>query len=157
LAAIIFWTLGSLANMTKGDVLAIAPCVLVFGGILIAMRWRVNVLSLGEKEARTLGINVRLMRGLAILSSTVITASSVCVSGSIGWVGLIIPHVSRLLVGNDNERVLPASALLGGAFLVTVDTLARCVSFSELPLGIITGLLGAPLFVVIIVKRRMTL
>jgi iron complex transport system permease protein len=95
------------------------------------------------------------MRGLAILCSTVLTASAVCISGTIGWIGLIVPHLSRLIVGNDNTYMLPASAFFGASFLVVIDTLARFISSAEIPLSILTGLIGTPLFVLIIVMRRL--
>jgi len=157
LPSIVFWTLGSVAKVSQRDDLAILPGILICGGILVSMRWRINLLSLGAKEAKTLGVNVPVMRGIAIVCSTVLTASAVCVSGTVGWVGLIIPHLSRLAVGSDNTYMMPASVLLGSTFLVVVDTLARYISSAEIPLGVITGLLGAPLFVIIIMRRRMTL
>ncbi|MDR3052605.1 MAG: iron ABC transporter permease [Coriobacteriales bacterium] len=157
LAQIVFWTMGSVKFVDAVDLWTLLPVIVVFGGILIALRWRVNLLSLGESEASTLGVNVKLLRGLTIVCSTALTACAVSITGSIGWIGLIIPHVGRLVVGSDNNFLLPASALLGGLFLVVVDTLARNLSSSEIPLSIITGILGAALFVAIIARRRMQL
>jgi iron complex transport system permease protein len=157
LPAIVFWTMGSLATASKSDIGSVLPASLVFGTVILCMRWRINLLSLSWNDAQSLGIDVKLMRGLAILSSTILTASAVCISGTIGWVGLIIPHICRLIVGSDNTYVLPASALLGASFMVVVDTLARFLTSSEIPISIITGLIGTPLFVFIIMKRRLSL
>jgi iron complex transport system permease protein len=155
LPVIVFWTMGSLATVSRADAAAVAPAILIFGGVLVAMRWRINLLSLGGKEARTLGVNIGFMRFLAVLCSTVITASAVCVSGAIGWIGLIVPHLARLLVGSDNRYAIPTSALLGSSFLVVVDTVARNISSAEIPLSIITGLLGTPIFVFIVVRGKL--
>ncbi|MDR1015242.1 MAG: iron ABC transporter permease [Coriobacteriales bacterium] len=157
LPAIIFWTLGSMANMELVDVGSVAPVVLVVTVLLLVERWRINLLSLEEGEAQTLGVNVRRLRALTIVCATVLTASAVSICGSIGWVGLIIPHLGRLLTGSDNRWLMPVSCLLGGIFLVLVDTLARNLTASEIPLSIITGIVGAGLFVLIVVKRRMQL
>jgi len=154
---IVFWTLGSLANVQRAEVFSMLPPVLVACGFLLAVRWRINLLSLAEGEAKTLGISVRAMTFLVIACSTVATAAAVCVSGTIGWVGLIVPHLSRLITSNDNTYAMPASALLGAGFLVAVDTIARSITPSEIPLSVITGLIGAPIFIFIIVKRKMAL
>ena len=111
------------------------------------MRWRVNLLSLGESEALSLGVHVSRVRGLLILCSTVLTACSVCMCGTIGWIGLVIPHFSRLIIGEDNRYMIPASVLLGASFMVIVDTFARNLTGSEIPLSIITGVLGTPVFI----------
>jgi iron complex transport system permease protein len=155
LPAIIFWTLGSLATTNKVDVWTLLPIVVVFTAILMLMRWRLNLLSLGNEEAGSLGIHVGRLRGFAIVCSTALTASAVCISGTVGWIGLIVPHLGRLLIGSDNTHLLPASCLLGGTFLVVVDTLARNLTSSEIPLSILTGIMGTVLFVLIIINRRM--
>ncbi|MDR1713065.1 MAG: iron ABC transporter permease [Coriobacteriales bacterium] len=157
LPAIIFWTLGSVANMKLADVAAVTPAILAATLVLLVSRWRINLLSLEEGEAQTLGVNVKRLRALTIVCATVLTACAVSICGSIGWVGLIIPHLGRLLTGSDNRWLLPASCLLGGTFLMLVDTLARNLTASEIPLSIITGIVGAGLFVLIVVKRRMQL
>jgi iron complex transport system permease protein len=157
LPAIIFWTLGSMANMELADVGSVAPAILACTAVLLVARWRINLLSLEEAEAQTLGVNVKRLRALTIACATVLTACAVSICGSIGWIGLIIPHLGRLLTGSDNRWLLPVSCLLGGTFLVLVDTLARNMTASEIPLSIITGIVGAGLFVLIVVRRRMEL
>ncbi len=154
LAEIVYWTMGSFANIRMSDVLIVAPAIVIAGIVLIAMRWRIGLLSLGEQEAKSLGVDIKRTRGLAILCSTVLTACAVCMCGTIGWVGLIIPHLSRLVIGHDNRYAIPLAGLLGAVFMVVVDTVARCLTGSEIPLSIITGLLGAPLFVWLLARQR---
>lgn len=131
--------------------------IIIPGALLMAFRWRINILSLGDNEARTLGVNVNHERMLAILCSTLLTASAVCLSGTIGWIGLIIPHLARLLVGSNHMRLLPATALMGAAFLLVIDTLARTLTGGELPLGILTGFIGAPFFTWVLIRQRMSI
>lgn len=121
---------------------------------LLMMRWRINVLSLGEREARLIGANIRLERNLMVALATLLTASAVCLSGTIGWIGLIIPHLARFFIGDNNLRALPLSALIGAIFLLTVDTLARNLYVQEIPLGILTGFIGAPFFAWVLIKQR---
>jgi iron complex transport system permease protein len=118
------------------------------------MRFRLNVLSLGDNEAKTLGINLRTTRNVFVLCSTIITAGCVCLSGTIGWVGLIIPHVGRMIVGPDNKKLLPIAMLYGGIFMLVIDILCRMISSAELRLGILTGVIGAPFFIIILFKQR---
>lgn len=147
LPAIVFWLMGSLASSNYKDIMiAGIPMGIGIAG-LIAVRWKINVLSMGDKEAHALGLNTTLYKGIVIICATLATAGAVCVSGIIGWVGLIIPHIGRMLVGNDNKALIPASLSLGACFLVIVDTLGRVVTGSELPLGILTALVGGPFFV----------
>lgn len=154
LPTIVFWLMGSLAA-ARPDVLLSGGLPMVTGMIgLMLLRWRINLLSMGDKEAGAMGVNVKLHKSLLILFATLATAGAVCVSGIVGWVGLIIPHVGRMLVGNDNRYLMPVSMLLGAIFLGTVDILARSVSSSELPLGIITALLGGPFFVYLLKKTK---
>lgn len=128
---------------------------MVVGLILIfLLRWRINLLTLEEEEARTLGIHVRRYRMILIFASTLLSAAAVCLGGLIGWVGLMIPHMARALVGPDYHRLIPASALLGGAYLVLMDDLARSVLTMELPLGVVTSIMGAPFFIYLIIKRK---
>ncbi len=154
LASIVYWTMGSLSSVKPNDIFLVLPGMLTAMVILLLMRWKINLLSLGENEAKLLGVDVRKVRGLAILCSTVLTACAVCLCGTIGWVGLIIPHLGRLLVGQDNRYLLPASAALGAVFMVIVDTVARNLTGSEIPLSIITGLMGAPLFLWLLARQR---
>ena len=119
---------------------------------LLFLRWRLNLLTISEAEARSMGVNTKLLRLAVIVCATLATAASVSISGMIGWVGLVIPHICRLLVGQNTRRLLPCSMLLGASFLMLVDDLARCLTPSEIPLGILTALVGAPLFLYLIVK-----
>lgn len=154
LAEIVYWTMGSLASVRLRDLRFAAPLILAAGAVLVAMRWRVNLLALGENEARSLGMNVRRAKAVVIACATVLTSAAVCVCGTIGWVGLIVPHACRLIVGQDSKNLIPASALVGAGFMVCVDTLCRTVSVNEIPLSIFTGLVGVPLFVVLLAAQR---
>jgi iron complex transport system permease protein len=154
LPTIVFWLMGSLASARFQD-LMFAGIPMVAGLLgLAAVRWRVNVLSLGDEEARTLGVRVTLHKGLVILLATMATAGAVCVTGVIGWVGLVIPHIGRMLVGNDNRALIPVSMSLGACFMILIDCLARTVTGAELPLGILTSLVGAPFFVFLLKKTK---
>ncbi len=155
LATITFWQMGSLATVENRSLLMVLPAMLVAMVILYAIRWQINILSLGETEAKTLGMNVKHMRGLAILCSTILTACAVCISGSIGWVGLVIPHLGRMLAGPDNTRLTPVVILLGPIFMGFIDMLARSITTGEIPLSILTGLVGAPFFAWLLRKQRM--
>ncbi len=154
LPAITFWLMGSLSGAKPGDVLfAFVPMALGCATLLM-LKWRVNVLTLGDDEARTMGVNARRVRLMVILSSTLITAASVSVSGMIGWVGLVIPHLARRLVGNNYRHLMPASMLLGALFLLMVDNLCRTLMMTEIPLGILTSLVGAPFFIYLITREN---
>ena len=155
LASIVYWQMGSLAKAHGSDVLAIMPVILAMCLILLGIRWRINILSLGENEAKSLGMNIALTRGIVIFCATVLTASSVCISGTIGWIGLVIPHLGRLLVGPDNVKLLPVSLLLGGSFMLLIDTIARVSTSAELPLSILTGIIGAPFYFWLLARQRM--
>lgn len=147
LPAIVFWLMGSLASARTEDIkIAGIPMLIGIAG-LWALRWRINVLSMGDREAHSLGVNTAMNKGLIILFATLATAGAVSVSGTIGWVGLIIPHIGRMLVGNDNKRLIPASFSLGACFLILVDLTGRMITGSEIPLSILTALIGAPFFV----------
>lgn len=154
LPAIVFWLLGSLASIRSDDVWASAPLVLVALVPLVLLRWRVNVLSLGDEEARSLGIEAGRLRLLVIVAATLMTASVVAISGVVGWVGLVIPHLARMLVGPNFDRLLPASMLMGGGYLLLVDTLARTIAPIEVPLGILTAIVGAPFFLWLLARGR---
>lgn len=154
LPAIVFWLMGSLASARFRDIgIASIPMLVGMAG-LVAVRWRINVLSMGDKEARALGVNAVLDKGLVIFCASLATAGAVCVSGTIGWVGLVIPHIGRMLVGNDNKVLIPTSIALGGCYLILVDTLGRVISGSEVPLGILTALIGGPFFVYLLKKTK---
>ncbi|SDP07787.1 FecCD family ABC transporter permease [Pseudomonas jinjuensis] len=152
LASITFWLLGGLNGVSREDLLGAAPLML-FGVLpLVLLRWRVNLLSLSDEEAAALGLNIVRTRRLLIVAATLMTASAVSITGIIGWIGLVVPHMARLLVGAEFSRLLPASLLLGAGFLLLTDTLARTVAAMELPLGILTALVGAPFFLVLLAR-----
>ncbi len=157
LAAITYWQLGSFAYVDGSDVMAILPVVIISTAVVLLMSWWINVLSLGENEAKSLGANVRVLRGVCILCSTVLTAASVCISGTIGWVGLVIPHFGRMAVGSDNRTLIPASALIGGIFMLLVDTATRIIGPAEMPVSILTGIIGAPFFAWLLYRQRRTI
>jgi iron complex transport system permease protein len=154
LPAITFWLLGSLASLRNADLAVSAPLVLAGLVPLVLLRWRINVLSLGDEEAKALGINVERLRAVVVAAATLITASVVAISGVIGWIGLIVPHLARMLVGPNFDRLLPTSILAGAGYLLLVDTLARTVARIEVPLGILTAVLGAPFFLWLLARGR---
>ncbi|MGE0116341.1 MAG: FecCD family ABC transporter permease [Dongiaceae bacterium] len=154
LPAITYWLLGSLTAVTRGDLFAILPAILLGLAPLYLLRWRMNLLTLGEDEARALGVETRRLRVVFIAAATLMTAAAVSVTGIIGWIGLLMPHIARFLVGPDFARLLPASLLLGGGYLVLVDMLARSIAPIEVPLGILTAFLGAPFFLWLLATAR---
>jgi iron complex transport system permease protein len=154
LPAITFWLLGSLAGFKLDDLALAAPLVLIGLIPLVLLRWRIGVLALGDDEARALGIDVERLRPLVIAAATLMTASVVAVSGVIGWVGLMIPHIARMLVGPSFNRLLPAAMVLGATFLLIVDAAARSLARIETPLGILTALLGAPFFLWLLARGQ---
>ncbi|TAK47238.1 MAG: iron ABC transporter permease [Xanthobacteraceae bacterium] len=154
LPAITFWLLGSIAGIKLVDVAAIAPLIALGLAILVAFRWHIGVLSLGDDEARALGIDAARVRLVIIVAATLVTASVVAVSGVIGWVGLMVPHMARMIVGERFDRMLPATLLLGASFMIIVDTLARSMAKIEVPLGVLTAVVGAPTFVWLLARSR---
>jgi len=154
LQVIVFWLLGSFASSTWPQFGLIASCTTIAGAVLIGMRWRVNVLSLGDDEARTLGVNPARDRFILLAAACLAISSQVAVSGTIGWVGLIVPNLARMIVGADNRQLLPVSTFLGAIFLVAADTLARSLTAAEIPVGIITAIVGTPIFALLL--RRTT-
>lgn len=154
LPAITFWLLGSLAAVDRSDMQVLLPLVVAALVPLWALRWRINLLSLGDDEARALGVETGRLRLAIVVCATLATASVVAVAGIVGWVGLLIPHVARLLVGPDFRRLLPVSILLGASFMLGVDTLARTLVRTELPLGVLTAALGTPVFVWLLAATR---
>ncbi len=145
-----FWLLGSLANTTRGDALMLLALMLPAGGVLLALRWRLNLLTLGDDEARSLGVEAGRLRLIVVALATLIAAGTVAVAGIVGWVGLVVPHAARLLVGADTRRLLPASASMGACYLLFVDDLARSITAGEVPIGILTALIGAPVFALLL-------
>ena len=154
LASITYWTMGSFSYITLADLLTILPIIAIPAIILFLMSWWIDVLSMGEEEARTLGARVGLIRGITIICATLLTAASVCIAGTISWVGLIVPHFGRMTVGPSNRRLLPMCALLGGLFMLAVDTLTRTIGTTEMPVSILTGVLGAPIFCWLLFRQR---
>ena len=152
LPAITYWLMGSLSGAKMSDIsLAIIP--MLIGLIpLMLLRWRINILSLGDDEARTMGVNLGRLRLIVIVSATLVTSSAVAVSGTIGWVGLVIPHLSRKLVGSNFKHLMPATMLFGALFLLLVDNISRNLLAVEIPIGILTAFIGAPFFLYLIVK-----
>lgn len=154
LPEITYWLMGSIAKVTWSD-LRVFAIPFVLGVVpLLALRWRFNILAFGDEEAESLGVNAAALRLVSIVCATLLTASCVAISGVIGWVGLIMPHVVRFIAGPDNRIVVPLSVILGGAFLIAVDTACRTVISSEIPLGILTSIIGAPLFFLIILRTQ---
>ena len=143
---ITFWLMGSLTNITTTQVLTIAPIVLLAVLPLYFSSWRLNVLSFGEDEAHTMGVQVQRLRLVVVLSATLLTATVVSITGLIGWIGLVVPHIARFIIGSDNRYLLPAAFLLGSCFLIIIDLLSRTLSALEIPLGIIASIIGAPIF-----------
>jgi iron complex transport system permease protein len=154
LPAITFWLLGSLAGVNLADLAVAAPLVAAGLVPLVLLRWRVGVLSLGDDEARALGVDVPRLRAIVITAATLMTASVVAISGVIGWVGLMMPHIARMLAGPNFARLLPVAMLLGAAFLLAVDTLARTLARVETPIGILTAVVGAPFFLWLLARGR---
>lgn len=155
LPAIVFWLMGSLASVTVTELFMVAPPILIGSVILILIRWRINILAVGEEEAQALGIDTKKMALAIIFCATLITASAVCISGIIGWIGLVIPHVGRMIVGPDYKRLLPVSFVIGACYLLIIDDIARTVISSEIPLGILTAIVGVPFFAFLLSRRNL--
>jgi iron complex transport system permease protein len=156
LPTITFWLLGGLHRVTAATLLTVVWPIGVASLVLYALRWPLNTLAAGEDEARTLGIHVTRVRVALIMSATLMTAACVSIAGVVGWVGLLIPHLVRMLVGPSMAAVLPMSAVIGGGFLLAVDDVARAPGASEIPLGVLTALIGAPFFVLALARTRQT-
>ncbi|HEV7339174.1 MAG TPA: iron ABC transporter permease [Bosea sp. (in: a-proteobacteria)] len=154
LPAITFWLLGSLAGTARPDLVPLLGPVLIGTGVLLALRWRMNVMSLPEEEARALGLATGPLRIAIVAAATLVTAASVAAAGIIGWVGLVVPHLARFLVGPDFGRLLPTAAILGGGYLLAIDTLARTAAPVETPLGILTAVVGTPFFIWLLASAR---
>lgn len=154
LADITYWLMGSLTGANMGEIALVFPIMLVGCTVLFALRWRINILTMGDDEAATMGVNARTTRIIVIVAATLVTAASVCVTGMIGWVGLVIPHLCRMLVGADYRRLIPASMLMGATFLLAVDDIARLATTAEIPIGILTAFVGAPFFLYLITRRK---
>lgn len=154
LPSIVFWLMGSFATSNWEKLLFFFVPFLLCSSILLSLSWRLNLLSLDEKEAKALGVKVTPLRWLVIFLSGSLVACQVAISGSIGWVGLIIPHLSRMLVGANHQRLLPCTMLVGATYMLLVDNVARSLSDAEIPISILTALIGAPLFGVLVYKLK---
>jgi len=154
LPAITFWLLGSLAAFNRSDLLGIGAPVAIALLPLILLRWQLDVMTLGDEEASALGVRVRLVRGSVVAAATLMTAAAVSVSGIVGWVGLVVPHIARLIVGPSFARLLPTAAILGAGYLLLVDTVARTLGTIELPLGVLTAVIGTPVFLLLLARGR---
>ncbi len=154
LPTIVFWLMGSLATV-KGTLLLFAlPLYLSGMVVLLLYRWRLNLLAMGDEEAASFGVNVRRERFVVILCCTLITATAVSVAGIIGWVGLVIPHLGRILVGPDFRKLMPACASLGASYLLIIDDICRTIITAEIPLGVVTALIGTPIFAYFMLRQR---
>ncbi|MCG8568038.1 MAG: iron ABC transporter permease, partial [Desulfobacterales bacterium] len=154
--AIVFWLLGSLNHVSATNLFITAPLFIICIVVLLRIRWQINLLAMGETDARALGANTPLLKTVVILSATIATASAVCICGIIGWIGIMIPHLGRLLVGPDHRYLLPVSMLLGAVYLTLVDTLARTLWVTEIPIGILTAIFGAPVFALLLKNTGQT-
>lgn len=152
LPQITYWLMGSLAGANLRSLAIGTPFILLGIITILVLRWRLNILALGDDEARAAGMNVRLVRGMVIVAATLTTASVVSMCGQVGWVGLLIPHCARMICGNNSRFVVPISLLLGAMFLILIDTLARSVSEAEIPISVLTALVGAPFFIYLLRK-----
>lgn len=153
LPAITYWLMGSLNGTYSEDLVFSLPLIALGSAVILLMRWQLNVMTLGEESARSIGLDVAKLRLVLLLAATLVTAAAVSVSGMIGWIGLVIPHFARLFVGSDHRRMLPASFLMGASFTLLVDDLARGLTTTEIPLGILTAFVGAPFFLHLIAKE----
>jgi iron complex transport system permease protein len=153
LPAITFWLMGSLSSVDKRDLLMVLIPMLIGFTSLFLVRWRLNVLAFGEEEARSLGINTKRLRLIVIISSTLVTAASVSISGMVGWIGLVIPHLARAIVGPNYRILMPVTFIVGATYLLLIDDAARCLGSVEVPLGILTSLIGVPFFILIFKKN----
>ncbi len=154
LPTITFWLMGSLSTISIDDVLVAILPIFLGTAILYLFRWRISIMSLNEDEAKSLGVETGRLRLVAIVASTMITSASVSISGLVGWVGLLVPHLARLLVGPDFRLLLPASGLLGATYLILVDDIARSIASMEIPLGVLTSIIGAPFFLLLLSRQK---
>lgn len=154
LAEMTFWLLGDLSGSTIKEFWIMLPVTIVGCTLAIILSWKLNIISLGAKESKSLGVNYKVTMVLFIIAATALTAVSVAIGGTIGWIGLVIPNIVRLFVGSNNKKVIPISMLSGAIMMIVVDTIARSLAPNEIPLSIITGILGTPVFIYAIFKRR---
>ena len=157
LPEITYWLMGSFTSATYEKIMISSPFIIVGIVIIYLLRWRLNILALSEDEAKASGIDIKKTRMVFILASTLITASAVSMCGQVGWIGLLIPHCARMLVGSNNRYVVPVSISLGASFMIIIDTLSRTISVIELPLSVLTAIIGAPVFISLINRNRSNL
>lgn len=157
LSSITYWLMGSFENSVMSDVWVLLPIVLTCSIITVLMSWRINIVALGREEAQTRGINYRVYRTVIIIIATLLTASSVAFAGTISWVGLVVPHIVRNIVGRNTKHTIPLSIAFGAIFMVVADIISRCFTSSEIPLSAVTGLFGTIIFIVILFIRRKTI
>jgi len=154
LPTIVFWLMGSLSSVRYNDIFAILPAIIIGGATLLLIRWRINLLALSQDEAKTLGIDLKRITRVIIICATLLTAASVCISGIIGWVGLVVPHLGRMITGPDYKKLLPMTIVMGASYLLIMDDLSRTIIATEIPLGILTALMGAPFFAYLLWRRK---
>lgn len=152
LPAITYWLMGSMSRATAKSLMIGAPFIIIGVLVLFALRWRLNILSLQEDEAKSLGIHVKKLRMMVMVASTMVTASCVSMCGQVGWVGLLVPHMARMIYGSDNRKIVPASVGIGATFMIVIDAVARAATAAEIPVSILTALIGAPFFVLLLKK-----
>lgn len=152
LPAITYWLMGSMSGATYKNLLLGLPFIILGLVILIILRWRLNILSLSEDEARSLGVNIKRLRVVIITAASMITASCISMCGQVGWVGLLVPHIARMLCGSNNKSVIPVSISLGSVFMLVMDTVSRSASAAEIPISILTAIIGAPFFIALLKK-----
>ena len=152
LPTITYWLMGSMASVSYKTLITGVPFIIIGVIIIYLLRWRLNILALSEDEAKTMGIKVSQLRWVVIIASTLITASAVSMCGQVGWIGLLIPHISRMLVGTNHKRVIPVSISLGASYMIIIDTFARSIAATEIPLSILTAIVGAPFFAYLLRK-----
>lgn len=154
LPQIVYWLMGSLSGITSASLLSIVPFYCICLLLILLSRWRINVLSMGDTTAASFGIHVARERGIIICAASVLTALLVSIAGIIGWIGIVVPHLSRMLMGPNFKQLIPTSCVLGGAYLIIIDDICRCATALEIPLGVITGIVGVPLFLYFIRKKK---
>jgi iron complex transport system permease protein len=152
LPEIVYWLMGSLASVTMDKLVMILIPIIIGFAILLLLRWHMNLLAMGDEEAQSLGLNPSRVRLLIIAGCTLLTSAAVSVSGVIGWIGLVIPHMTRMIVGPDNRILIPSSLSLGASFLLLIDNISRAVISIEIPIGILTAIIGVPIFLYLLKK-----
>ncbi|SHK02229.1 FecCD family ABC transporter permease [Paramaledivibacter caminithermalis] len=152
LPTIVYWLMGSLSGTSANDLKLGIPLITIGLVMLYVIRWKMNILSLHEDEAKSLGVNVNRLRAIIIVATTVIAATAVSLCGIIGWIGLVIPHLARMMVGNNHKHLIPASICLGSFYLLMIDNIARTITAAEIPLSILTAIVGAPFFIFLLRK-----